>query len=116
MSKTEVEVTEVESKIYLIRGEKVLLGPDLAKLYQVPTKQLTEHVKRNLKRFPADFMFSLSNQEFAILRSQFATSSGTWGGTRVPPLAFTKQGVAMLSTVLNSERAIEVNIAVMRTF
>jgi hypothetical protein len=116
MTKMEMEVSEVESKIYLIRGEKVLLGPDLAKLYEVPTKRLNEQVKRNLKRFPPDFMFLLSDQEFTNLRSHFATSSSAWGGHRIPPYAFTEQGVAMLSTILNSERAIEVNIAIMRTF
>ena len=116
MTRTEIEVSEVESKIYIIRGEKVLLGPDLAKLYGVTTKRLNEQVKRNLKRFPADFMFILSEQEFRNLRSQIATSSSSWGGHRVPPFAFTEQGVAMLSSVLNSDCAIEVNIIVMRAF
>lgn len=116
MSQTEVEVSEIESKIFLIRGEKVLLGPDLAELYEVPTKRLGEQVRRNLKRFPSDFMFVLSDHEFKNLKSHFATSSSGWGGSRKPPLAFTEQGVAMLSTVLNSDRAIEVNIAIMRAF
>ena len=116
MQNAEIEIRNIESKIYLIRGEKVLLGPDLAKLYQVPTKRLNEQVKRSLQRFPSDFMFVLSNQEVKILRSQFATSSSNWGGARTAPFAFTEQGVAMLSSVLNSDRAIEVNIAVMRAF
>ena len=91
-----------------------MLDRDLAKLYGVPTKRLKEQVKRNIKRFPEDFMLELTMQELEILRSQFATSS--WGGERYPPYAFTEQGVAMLSSVLNSERAIEVNITIMRAF
>src|SRR4051812_488425 len=78
--------------------------------------RLNEQVKRNVKRFPSDFMFRLSKQEFVILKSQFAISSSTWGGRRIPPLSFTEQGVAMLSAVLNSERAIDVNVAIMRAF
>ncbi len=116
MNSIDVDFREIESKIYLIRGEKVLLGPDLAKLYQVPTKRLNEQVKRSLKRFPSDFMFSLTDQEFMRLRSQFATSNVGRGGNRVPPFAFTEQGVAMLSSVLNSDRAVEVNVVIMRTF
>ena len=104
----------VENKIYLIRGHKVMLDRDLAMLYQIPTKVLIQAVKRNSKRFPADFMLLLTRQEVTILRSQFVTSS--WGGRRYMPYAFTEQGVAMLSTVLNSERAIQVNIAIMRAF
>ena len=107
MHSAELDVSRIESKIFLIRGEKVLLGPDLAKLYQVSTRRLNEQVRRNSERFPVDFMFELSEQELRILRSQFATSSSEWGGHRRPPLAFTEQGVAMLSSVLNSERAIE---------
>jgi ORF6N domain len=105
-----------ESKIYLIRGEKVMLDFDLAELYQVPTKQLTQQVKRHLYRFPSEFMFLLSHQELIILRSQIVTSSSTWGGRRYPPIAFTEHGIAMLSSVLNSRRAIEVNIAIIKTF
>ncbi|MGK5082051.1 ORF6N domain-containing protein [Bdellovibrionota bacterium FG-1] len=116
MTKIEVKVSEIESKIFLIRGEKILLGPDLAEVYEVPTKRLSEQVRRNLRRFPLDFMFILTDQEFRNLKSQFATSSSEWGGSRKPPMAFTEQGVAMLSTVLNSDRAIEVNIAIMRAF
>jgi len=104
----------IENKIYLIRGYKVMLDRDLARLYGVPTKRLKEQVKRNIKRFPEDFMFELAIKEFEILRSQFATSS--WGGERYLPYAFTEQGVAMLSSVLSSDRAIEVNIAIMRAF
>lgn len=104
----------IERKIYLIRERNVILDKDLAKLYGAPTKRLKEQVKRNIKRFPEDFMFELTMQESEILRSQFATSR--WGGERYLPYAFTEQGVAMLSSVLNSERAIEVNIAIMRAF
>jgi len=104
----------IENKIYLIRGHKVMLDKDLAVLYQIPTKVLIQAVKRNPKRFPGDFMLHLTRQEVMILRSQFVTSS--WGGRRYEPYAFTEQGVAMLSTVLNSERAIQVNIAIMRAF
>ncbi len=101
----------IASKIYFIRGEKVLLDSDLSTLYQIETKRLKEAVRRNLIRFPIDFMFQLSEEEVENLRTQFATSS--WGGSRYPPFVFTEQGVAMLSSVLNSERAIEVNIAIM---
>ncbi len=104
----------IKNKIYLIRGHKVMLDRELAKLYGVPTKRLKEQVRRNINRFPADFMLELTIQELEYLRSQFATSS--WGGERYLPYAFTEQGVAMLSSVLNSERAIEVNIAIMRAF
>lgn len=93
-----------------------MLDQDLADLYQVPTMRLNEQVKRNIGRFPPDFMFPLSDQEFRILKSQFAISSLGWGGRRKPPLAFTEQGVSMLSAVLRSERAIHVNIAIMRAF
>ena len=102
----------IENKIYLIRGHKVMLDIDLAKLYDVETKNLNLQVKRNIKRFPEDFMFQLTKEE--NLRLQFATSS--YGGRRYLPYVFTEQGVAMLSSVLNSERAIEVNIAIMRAF
>lgn len=109
---------EIESQIYLIRGLKVMLDHDLAELYGVPTHRLNEQVRRNLERFPADFMFLLTNQEFAILISQFAISKKAEGrgGRRKPPLVFTEQGIAMLSSVLHSDRAIEVNIAIMRAF
>ena len=91
-----------------------MLDHDLAKLYGLETKRLKEQVRRNLDRFPDDFMFELSNEEFAYLRSQFATSS--WGGARFKPMAFTELGVAMLSSVLNSKRAILINIQIMRAF
>ncbi|MBU4339272.1 ORF6N domain-containing protein [Patescibacteria group bacterium] len=104
----------IESKILLIRGQKVMLDRDLAVLYGVETKVLNQAVRRNIKRFPEDFMFRLAKEEFEILRSQFVTSS--WGGQRYAPYAFTEQGVAMLSSVLNSKKAVEVNIVIMRTF
>jgi hypothetical protein len=104
----------IEKCIYIIRGEKVLLSPDLARLYDVETKVLNQAVRRNLARFPEDFMFQLTAEEMAILRSQIVTSS--WGGHRYRPYAFTEQGVAMLSSVLNSERAVQVNIEIMRAF
>ncbi len=114
MPKLTVAQEVIEQKIYLIRGQRVMLDKDLANLYQVPTKRLNEQVKRNKRRFPKDFAFLLTQQETAILRSQFATSR--WGGQRYLPYAFTEQGVAMLSSVINSERAIQVNIAIMRAF
>lgn len=98
----------------MIRGTKVMLDFDLAEMYGVETKRLNEQVKRNLKRFPKDFMFTLTKREWENLRSQIATSS--WGGRRNLPLAFTEQGVAMLSSVLNSDVAIEVNIRIIRVF
>jgi hypothetical protein len=104
----------VMNKIYLIRGQKVMLDQDLAILYHVETKRLKEQVNRNKERFPEDFMFQLTKDEHEILRSQFATSS--WGGTRYIPMAFTEQGVAMLSSVLNSPTAISVNIRIIRVF
>ena len=104
----------VMNKIYVIRNQKVMLDRDLAELYQVETKRLKEQVKRNLRRFPDDFMFELTELEFLNLRSQFATSS--WGGVRYLPLVFTEQGVSMLSSVLNSKIAIAVNIQIMRIF
>ncbi len=113
----------IEEKIYLIRGQKVMLDRDLAELYGVPTKRLNEQVRRNIKRFPEDFMFQLNNEEFDILKSQIVISglrsqiaTSKRGGRRYLPYIFTEQGVAMLSTVLNSERAIQVNIAIMRAF
>jgi hypothetical protein len=102
------------SKIYFIRELKVMIDSDLAELYRVETRRLNEQVKRNLSRFPEDFMFQLSDDEFNNLKSQIATSS--WGGRRKPPFVFTEHGVLMLSSVLNSERAIKVNIQIMRIF
>ena len=104
----------IERRILLIRGKKVILDHDLSKLYLVETKQLKRAVKRNLARFPEDFMFELTKEEYKNLRCQFGTSS--WGGRRQLPYAFTEQGVAMLSSVLNSERAIQVNIEIVRAF
>jgi len=101
-------------KIYRIRGEKVMLDADLADLYGVPTKALKQAVKRNQGRVPADFMFELTQEEMANLRSQIVTSS--WGGTRYQSFAFTEQGVAMLSGILSTSNAIVVNIAIMRAF
>jgi uncharacterized protein (UPF0147 family) len=104
----------VMSKIYLVRGYKVMLDNDLAELYGVDTKRLNEQVKRNIERFPEDFMVQLNQEEFENLKSQIATSS--WGGRRKLPYVFTEQGVAMLSSVLSSPKAIQVNIRIMRIF
>ena len=109
-----MELQPIQSKIYEIRGQRVMLDRDLAELYQVTTSALNQAVKRNNKRFPPDFMFQLTNQEFANLKSQIVTSS--WGGVRKMPYAFTEQGVAMLSGLLNSDVAINANIAIMRAF
>ncbi len=106
--------SNIAHRIAIVRGIKVLLDSDLAELYEIKTKVLLQAVKRNDSRFPPDFMFQLSSDEFANLRSQFVTSS--WGGRRHAPYAFTEQGVAMLSSVLNSPRAVAVNIEIMRTF
>jgi hypothetical protein len=111
-----IPAERIEKAIFLIRGHKVMLDADLAELYGVTTKRLNEQVRRNLSRFPADFMFQLDGQEASALRSQIATSKEGRGGRRYLPYVFTEQGVAMLSSVLNSERAIEVNIAIMRVF
>lgn len=104
----------IMGKIYYIRKQRVMLDDDLAALYEVETKQLKRQVKRNKDRFPDDFMFELNKEEFEILRSQIGTSR--WGGSRYMPMAFTEQGVAMLSSVLNSERSIKVNIQIIRLF
>jgi len=106
----------IEQTILLIRGHNVMLDSDLAQLYGVTVGRLNEAVKRNEDRFHSDFMFPLTKAELEDLKSQIAISSSKWGGRRHPPYAFTEQGVAMLSSVLRSKRAIEVNIAVMRTF
>ena len=111
-----IPVERIERSILLIRGHKVILDADLAALYCVTTKRLNEQVKRNRARFPEDFMFQLTVSETDILRSQFATSKRGRGGRRYLPYAFTEQGVAMLSSVLSSERAIQVNIEIMRAF
>ena len=109
--------TRIERLILYLRGSKVLLDADLAELYGVTTKALVQAVKRNPTRFPPDFVFHMSNQEVARLRSQSVTSKAEGrGGRRYPPYVFTEQGVAMLSSVLRSERAVQVNVAIMRTF
>lgn len=115
MSKV-ISVVGVEQKIFYIRGQKVILDRYLAELYNVPTGRINEQVKRNVKRFPPDFMFQLTPEEFKNWMSQIAISNKERMGLRKMPYAFTEQGVAMLSSVLNSERAIEVNIAIMRAF
>jgi len=105
----------IEQKIYLIRGHKVMLSTTLAELYDVEVRALVQAVKRNIERFPEDFMFQLTDREFKNLKSQIVISS--WGGARrAKPYAFTEQGIAMLSSVLKSKRAIQVNIAIMRAF
>ena len=104
----------IMSKILLIRGQKVMIDIDLAVLYNVENKNLKRQVRRNIDRFPEDFMFELTKEELEILRCQFGTSS--WGGTRYVPMVFTEQGVAMLSSVLNSPEAIKVNIKIIRVF
>jgi hypothetical protein len=107
----------IENKIYLIRGEKAMLDSDLAELYGVTTKRLNEQVRRNLTRFPEDFMFRLTKEEAESLRSHFATSKKVGrGGRRYEALCFTEQGIAMLSSVLNSERAVQVNLYIIRVF
>lgn len=112
----EITISEnlVANKIYLIRDKRVMLDKDLADLYEVETRALNQAVSRNTERFPEAFMFQLNQQEFEILKSQFVTSS--WGGTRKLPYAFTEQGVAMLSSVLRSKKAIQVNIQIMLVF
>ena len=118
MAKKELQVLVAEQKIlnriYVVRGMKVMLDEDLAEMYSVETRRLNEQVKRNIKRFPKDFMFTLTQKEFDNLKSQNATSS--WGGRRKLPNAFTEQGVAMPSSILNSDVAIEVNIRIIGVF
>jgi len=109
-----ISVEIIASKILLIRGKRVMLDRDLAKLYEVDTSQLTRQVRRNIDRFPEDFMFQLTKEELRNLICQIGISS--WGGTRKLPYAFTEQGVAMLSGVLHSKRAVQVNIQIMRAF
>ena len=110
-----IPIERITSAILLLRGHKIMLDADLAALYRVETRALVQAVKRNIARFPADFMFQLSERENEILRSQSVTSS-FWGGRRTRPYAFTEQGVAMLSSVLRSPRAAQVNIEIMRAF
>jgi hypothetical protein len=116
MAKILIPIERIEKVIYMIRGEKVMLDRDLAALYGVSTKALKQAVRRNVARFPTDFMFVLNTAEFQNWRSQFVTSKADRRGLRHPPMAFTEHGILMLSTVLNSERAIHVNIEIMRAF
>ena len=119
MSSREISVIPDEviiNKMYLIRGEKVMLDYDLAELYDVPTKVFNQSVKRSIERFPEDFMFQLTNEEAALLRSQSVTSKEGRGGRRYLPFAFTEQGVAMLASVLNSDVAVKVNIRIIRIY
>lgn len=116
LSRSIIGTEQIERQILLFRGQKVLLDVHLAALYGVTTKRLNEQVRRNCSRFPGDFMFQLTRDEVDALRSQIATSKAGRGGRRYAPYVFTEQGVAMLSTVLNSERAIQVNIEIMRAF
>ena len=111
-----IPIERIESKILLIRGKKVLLDRDLAELYGVETRRLIEQVKRNITRFPSDFMFQLTKEEFGNWRSQIAMSNSDRIGLRRPPYAFTEHGIAMLSSVLKSERAVQMNIAIVRAF
>lgn len=106
----------IAQRILLIRGHKVMLDADLAELYEVPTKRFNEQVKRNIERFPADFMFQLTDDEHAALRSQIATSSSAHGGRRYAPYAFTEHGAIMAATVLNSPKAVEMSVFVVRAF
>ena len=110
----DIPETHVTSKIYIVRNKKIMLDRDLAELYEVETRVLNQAVNRNTGRFPEEFMFQLTSNEFEILKSQIVTSS--WGGTRKMPSAFTEYGVAMLSSVLRSKRAIQVNIQIMLVF
>ena len=109
-----MELQLIQDKIYEIRGQKVMMDFDLSNLYEIETKRLKEAVRRNITRFPKDFMFELTQDEWSNLRTQIATSS--WGGSRYIPFAFTEQGVAMLASVLNSAKAIEINIQIVRAF
>jgi hypothetical protein len=111
-----MDITKVVPLIHVVRGQRVMLDEDLARLYGVTTKQLNQQVQRNLSRFPVDLMFRLTVDENKILISQIAISSSGWGGRRKWPRAFTREGVGMLSSVLSSPRGVEVNIAIMRAF
>lgn len=113
---TNINLLKIESMIYIIRGYKIMLDSDLAELYGVKTKALKRAVKRNIHRFPSDFMFEMNKEELANWRRQFGTSNKEKMGLRIPPYAFTELGIAMLSSVLNSNQAIEVNISIMRIF
>ena len=116
MEETELAPIQLKRQIYSVRGQNVMLDSDLAALYEVPTKSLNLAVRRNLERFPGDFMFQLNTEELNSLRFQSETSNTGRGGRRTLPYVFTEQGVAMLSSVLRSDRAVQVNIAIMRAF
>ena len=116
MKLSTVLTTIVEKRIFLIRGERVMLSSDLARLYQVGPGVLLQAIKRNISRFPGDFMFQLNQEEWGNLKSQNVISSSKWGGSRHPPYALTEQGIAMLSSVLKSETAIQVNVEIIRAF
>ena len=111
-----IPAERIEKRIFLIRGQKVILDSDLARLYEVPTRRLNEQVKRNPRRFPPDFMFQLTAEEAESLRSHCAISNAGRGGRRYHPYAFSEQGIAMLSSILNSDRAILVNVEIIRVF
>jgi hypothetical protein len=111
-----MEILKVADLIHVVRGQRVMFDEDLARMYGVPTKRLNEQVQRNTRRFPPDFMFRLTAEEYDNLKSHYATSRSGWGGRRKWPRAFTQEGVAMLSSVLSSPSAIDVNLAIMRAF
>lgn len=112
----EIQIDQIKNMIYVVRGQRIMLDSDLAYLYDVETKVLNQAVKRNMKRFPEDFLFRLTKEEYSSLKSQIVTSKSGRGGKQKQPLVFTENGVAMLSGILNSDRAIEVNISIMRIF
>jgi hypothetical protein len=112
----EIDLNQINNMIFIIRGQKVMLDSDLAELYGVETKVLNQAIKRNLRRFPEDFMFQISSEEHKSLRSQFVTSNEGRGGRRYQPLVFTENGIAMLSSILKSDIAVDINIAIMRIF
>ena len=114
--KMNVQIQKIEKMIYILRGQKVMLDIDLARLYEVETKHLNRQINRNRSRFPEDFSFRITNEEWKNLRCQIGTSSLEHGGRRYLPFVFTENGVAMLSSVLKSERAVQVNISIMRIF
>jgi len=114
-SKSLIPIEVIQNRILIIRGQKVIIDVDLAEIYGVATKVMNQAVRRNIDRFPEDFMFQLNKEEFKILRSQFVTSSG-WGGRRYPPYAFSEHGAVMAASVLNSPRAIAVSVQVVRAY
>jgi phage regulator Rha-like protein len=116
MNKIANQISTIEEKIFIMRGLRVMFDSHLAELYGVETRILIRNMKRHRDRFPSDFMFQLTTGEFENLRSQIGMSSSTYGGRRYPPYAFTENGVAMLSSILNSKQAIQVNIQIMRAF